>query len=59
HRMAMAERADHLLVLEAGRVAASGTPAQLRADEGAYARLLRAYEGEAEPSNPEAVLCVS
>ncbi len=58
HRMAMAERADHLLVLEAGRVAASGTPAQLRADEGAYARLLQAYEGGAEPSNPEAVLCV-
>ena len=45
HRMAMAERADHVLVLEAGRVVESGTPAQLRAAGGAYARLLQAYHG--------------
>ncbi|HQT63841.1 MAG TPA: thiol reductant ABC exporter subunit CydD [Acidocella sp.] len=58
HRMAMAERADNVLVLEAGRVAAYGPPAQLRTADGAYARLLQAYEGDAEISNPGAELCV-
>ncbi|OYV32186.1 MAG: hypothetical protein B7Z80_27740 [Rhodospirillales bacterium 20-64-7] len=58
HRMAMAERADNVLVLEAGRVAAFGPPAQLRGADGAYTRLLQAYEGGIDPSNPEAVLCV-
>ncbi len=57
HRMAIAERADHVLVLEAGRVAAFGTPAQLRGG-GAYARLLQAYENGADTSNPVAASCV-
>jgi ATP-binding cassette subfamily C protein CydD len=58
HRMAMAERADNVLVLEAGRAAAFGTPAALRASGGAYARLLQAYETGADAGSEEAASCV-
>ena len=50
HRLAMAARADQVLVLKDGRVAQAGPPQVLSAKEGPYRELLRAYDGEeAEP----------
>ncbi|MGO9818616.1 MAG: thiol reductant ABC exporter subunit CydD [Acidocella sp.] len=46
HRLAMAARADQVLVLMDGRVAQAGPPQTLAAQEGPYRELLRAYEGE-------------
>ncbi|MDR3505469.1 MAG: thiol reductant ABC exporter subunit CydD [Acidocella sp.] len=51
HRLAMAARADQVLVLKGGRIAQAGPPQTLAAQEGPYRELLRAYEGE------EAVPC--
>ena len=51
HRLAMAARADQVLVLKDGRVAQAGPPQVLSAQEGPYRELLRAYDGE------EAVPC--
>ncbi len=51
HRLAMAARADQVLVLKDGRIAQAGPPQTLAAQEGPYRELLRAYEGE------EAVPC--
>ncbi len=48
HRLAMAERADLIMVLEAGRVAETGTPAQLRERDGLYAAMQGAGREEAE-----------
>jgi subfamily B ATP-binding cassette protein MsbA len=39
HRMATLERADHIIVLEEGRVVESGAAASLRASGGVYAQL--------------------
>jgi ATP-binding cassette subfamily B protein len=41
HRMATVEQADRIVVLDAGRVVALGTHAQLMADGGLYAELYR------------------
>lgn len=46
HRLAMAARADQVLVLQHGRIAQAGPPQTLAAQEGPYRDLLRAYEGE-------------
>ncbi len=46
HRLAMAARADQVLVLQDGRVAQAGPPQILAAQPGPYRELLRAYEGE-------------
>jgi len=46
HRLALAERADFILVLEEGRVAQYGPPAQLLAADGPYRAMRRAYYGE-------------
>ncbi|MBN2679640.1 thiol reductant ABC exporter subunit CydD [Acidithiobacillus montserratensis] len=46
HRLATAERADHIIVLEAGRVAESGSHQELLAAGGVYARMVAAYRGE-------------
>jgi ATP-binding cassette subfamily B protein len=40
HRSAWLEQADRVVVLEAGRIVQAGSPAQLRATDGLYRRLL-------------------
>ncbi len=45
HRLRTLELADRVVVLESGRVVEQGTPQQLAAAGGAFARLLRAQEG--------------
>lgn len=41
HRLASIEHADHIVVLDKGRVVESGSPAELLAADGAYAQYLR------------------
>ena len=48
HRLAMAERADQIVVLQAGRGAECGTPAALRDSGGLYAAMRSAGREEAE-----------
>ncbi len=42
HRRALAERAERVVVLENGRIVAEGTPAELRREGGAFARVFGA-----------------
>ncbi|MBN8775681.1 thiol reductant ABC exporter subunit CydD [Thiomonas arsenitoxydans] len=44
HRLSTVLQADHVVVLEAGRVIEQGAPADLLAAGGAFARLVRAHE---------------
>jgi len=48
HRLKLAQRADRIVVLQAGRVVEAGTPAELTALDGAYGRLLRDYGDDPE-----------
>jgi ABC-type multidrug transport system fused ATPase/permease subunit len=50
HRRSTIERADRVVVLEAGRVIESGTAAELLADGGRYRSLVEAQLGEALPA---------
>ncbi|MFD4340767.1 ABC transporter ATP-binding protein [Streptomyces anulatus] len=43
HRLSQAARADRIVVMDAGRIVASGTHAELAAAEGPYARLWAAW----------------
>jgi ATP-binding cassette, subfamily B, multidrug efflux pump len=53
HRLAAAEMCDRVLVLERGRVVESGTPTELAAHGGAYARMLALQKLEAGSPVPE------
>lgn len=53
HRMALAQRADQVRVLDAGRLVESGTPSELAARDGLYAHLLAA-DGIDANASPEA-----
>ena len=46
HRMRTVEGADHIVVLDAGQVVEQGTPAELLAQKGLYARLLHVPSGD-------------
>ena len=46
HRMRTVEGAEKIVVLQGGRVAEQGTPAQLKASGGVYARMLALQGGE-------------
>ncbi len=46
HRLATAERADQIVVLDAGKVIESGSHQDLLAAGGTYARMVAAYRGE-------------
>ncbi len=46
HRLATANRAEQVIVLDAGRVIEQGMPAQLLSQGGAYARLVHTYRGQ-------------
>jgi ATP-binding cassette subfamily C protein CydD len=48
HRLSTVLQADHVVVLEAGRVIEQGPPADLLTADGAFARLVRAHEPAAE-----------
>jgi ATP-binding cassette, subfamily B, bacterial len=48
HRLTTASRADRIIVLDAGRVAETGTHDELLAAEGTYASMWAAFTGEAE-----------
>jgi ATP-binding cassette subfamily B protein len=50
HRLTTAARADRVVVLDHGRVAETGTHAQLLARGGRYARLWEVYAGEPQPA---------
>ena len=47
HRLPTVVRSDQIILLEGGRVAASGSHTELLARGGLYARLVQAYGGEA------------
>jgi ABC-type multidrug transport system fused ATPase/permease subunit len=48
HRLSMAERADYVLVLDAGRVVQAGTPTDLLGTDGPYRAMSRVYHGAGE-----------
>ena len=45
HRLATAQRAERIIVIDAGRVVETGSHQELLAQGGAYARLVDAYRG--------------
>lgn len=45
HRMATVAAADHIVVMESGRVVESGNPATLAAQDGTYRKMLAAFQG--------------
>ena len=48
HRMRTVESADHVVVLDRGRVAEQGAPAALMAADGLFARMVRLQRESAD-----------
>ena len=44
HRLSTVERADRVIVMEAGRIVEQGTPAELKARDGHFAKLAARQE---------------
>jgi ATP-binding cassette subfamily B protein len=45
HRLPTVLRADHILVLDGGRIVQAGSPAELSTQEGVYRRMAQTWEG--------------
>lgn len=54
HRLSAVEHADHIIVLEQGRIVQQGTPAQLRSQPGLYAQLAQQHRSirSTDPMQP-------
>lgn len=48
HRLSMIDRADRIVVMKNGEIVEEGTPAELMAKDGAYAKMVRLQTGVAE-----------
>lgn len=46
HRLSTIDRADRIVVMKDGVIVEEGTPAELRAKGGAYARMVRLQQGK-------------
>lgn len=53
HRLQTAHDADHIIVMDAGRITASGTHEELLARTGSYAQMWNSWRGTPSPDNPK------
>ena len=53
HRLSTAEQADHVFVMDRGRLIEDGTHAELCARDGVYARMFASWLGNVEPADAD------